>query len=186
MLVTGKTMKAKYQSLFISALLLLTTACASQNAMVKVKNKQDFEGIKTFFVQQPLNEMHPGLQNHLESRIVQQLTQRGLKPSTQENADVTVEYASSFSTRADINAPQIGTGFGDYGRSGGISMGGIYSFPIAQRDLYYQGLVIDIEKDGHFVYSAGASIELEAQDTISVQARLNKLVDKLLEEYPSL
>lgn len=186
MLVTGKTMKAKYQSLFISTLLLLTTACASQNAIVKVKDKQDFDGIKTFFVQQPLNEMHPGLQNHLESRIVEQLTMKGLKPSARENADVTIEYASSFSTKTDINAPQIGTGFGDYGRSGGLSMGGIFSFPVAQRDLYYQGLVIDIAKDGHFIYRAGASIELESKDTISVQARLHQLVDSLLEEYPSL
>ena len=75
-------------------------------------------------------------------------------------------------------------GTGSFGRSGGISLGSIFSIPVGEQTTLQQGLQIDMVKDGKFIYSASGVVELESKDSISIQNKLDELVIRLLEQYP--
>jgi hypothetical protein len=64
-------------------------------------------------------------------------------------------------------------------------LGSIFSIPVGEQTTLQQGLQIDMVKDGTFVYSASGAVELESKDSISIQNKLDELVIKLLEQYPS-
>ena len=171
--------------LFIVITALLTVACASNKPQVNVDEQQNFADIETFFVKPPLNAVNQVLQNHLENKITQHLVLKGLTPATEDDADISVGYLPSTATKDDGTTLNLGLGTGSYGRSGGISLGSIFSIPVGEQVSFYQGLEIDIVKEGKFIYSASGSVELESKDSISVQAKLDELVEQLLEQYPT-
>ncbi|CAB9494864.1 DUF4136 domain-containing protein [Alteromonas macleodii] len=172
-----------------SALLLLLSlalvvGCASK-PQVSVDDTQNFADIKTFYIQAPLNPINETLANHLSSTITERLITKGLTPTTENEADVSVGYLPSTTTKEDGTTLNLGLGTGTFGRSGGISLGSIFSIPVGEQTSFQQGLQIDIVKDGKFIYSASGSVELESKDSISIQNKLDELVTSLLEQYPA-
>ncbi|MHC6646241.1 DUF4136 domain-containing protein [Alteromonas sp. HB246098] len=172
-----------------SALLLLLSlalvvGCASK-PQVSVDDTQNFADIKTFYIQAPLNPINETLANHLYSTITERLITKGLTPTTENEADVSVGYLPSTTTKEDGTTLNLGLGTGTFGRSGGISLGSIFSIPVGEQTSFQQGLQIDIVKDGKFIYSASGSVELESKDSISIQNKLDELVTSLLEQYPA-
>lgn len=164
--------------------LALVVGCASK-PQVSVDDTQNFADIKTFYIQSPLNPINETLANHLSSTITERLVTKGLTPTTENEADVSVGYLPSTTTKEDGTTLNLGLGTGTFGRSGGISLGSIFSIPVGEQTSFQQGLQIDIVKDGKFIYSASGSVELESKDSISIQKKLDELVIKLLEQYPS-
>ncbi|MDY6977967.1 MAG: DUF4136 domain-containing protein [Pseudomonadota bacterium] len=179
--------KQKYgiKSALLSLLsLALVVGCASK-PQVSVDDTQNFADIKTFYIQAPLNPINETLANHLSSTITERLITKGLTPTTENDADVSVGYLPSTTTKEDGTTLSLGLGTGTFGRSGGISLGSIFSIPVGEQTSFQQSLQIDIVKDGNFIYSASGSIELESKDSISIQNKLDELVTSLLEQYPA-
>ena len=179
--------KQKYdiKSALLSLLsLALVVGCASK-PQVSVDDTQNFADIKTFYIQAPLNPVNETLANHLSSTITERLITKGLTPTTENDADVSVGYLPSTTTKEDGTTLNLGLGTGTFGRSGGISLGSIFSIPVGEQTSFQQGLQIDIVKDGKFIYSASGSVELESKDSISIQNKLDELVTSLLEQYPA-
>ena len=170
--------------LFFLLCTALIAGCSSK-PQVSVDESQNFADIKTFYIQSPLNPINETLANHLSSTITEQLVTKGLTPSEEENADVSVGYLPSTTAKEDGTTLNLGLGTGSFGRSGGISLGSIFSIPVGEQTSLQQGLQIDMVKDGKFIYSASGSVELESKDSISIQKKLDELVIKLLEQYPS-
>lgn len=164
--------------------LALVVGCASK-PQVSVDDTQNFADIKTFYIQAPLNPINETLANHLSSTITERLITKGLTPTTENNADVSVGYLPSTTTKEDGTTLNLGLGTGTFGRSGGISLGSIFSIPVGEQTSFQQGLQIDIVKDGKFIYSTSGSVELESKDSISIQNKLDELVTSLLEQYPA-
>ena len=164
--------------------LALVVGCASK-PQVSVDDSQNFADIKTFYIQAPLNPINETLANHLSSTITERLITKGLTPTTENEADVSVGYLPSTTTKEDGTTLNLGLGTGTFGRSGGISLGSIFSIPVGEQTSFQQGLQIDIVKDGKFIYSASGSVELESKDSISIQNKLDELVTSLLEQYPA-
>ena len=164
--------------------LALVVGCASK-PQVSVDDTQNFADIKTFYIQAPLIPINETLANHLSSTITERLITKGLTPSTENDADVSVGYLPSTATKEDGTTLNLGLGTGAFGRSGGISLGSIFSIPVGEQTSFQQGLQIDIVKDGKFIYSASGSVELESKDSISIQNKLDELVKSLLEQYPA-
>ena len=163
--------------------LALVVGCASK-PQVSVDDSQNFSDIKTFYIQAPLNPINETLANHLSSSITERLITKGLTPASENDADVSVGYLPSTTTKEDGTTLNLGLGTGTFGRSGGISLGSIFSIPVGEQTSFQQGLQIDIVKDGKFIYSASGSVELESKDSISIQNKLDELVTSLLEQYP--
>lgn len=163
---------------------VLVAGCSSK-PQVSVDDTQNFADIKTFYVQSPLNPINETLANHLSSTITERLIAKGLTPSVEDNADVSVGYLPSTTTKEDGTTLNLGLGTGSFGRSGGISLGSIFSIPVGEQTSLQQGLQIDIVKDGKFIYSASGIVELESKDSISIQKKLDELVTTLLEQYPT-
>ena len=179
--------KQKYgiKSALLSLLsLALVVGCASK-PQVSVDDTQNFADIKTFYIQAPLIPINETLANHLSSTITERLITKGLTPSTENDADVSVGYLPSTATKEDGTTLNLGLGTGAFGRSGGISLGSIFSIPVGEQTSFQQGLQIDIVKDEKFIYSASGSVELESKDSISIQNKLDELVTSLLEQYPA-
>tara|TARA_Y100000296_G_scaffold35043_1_gene40611 strand:+ start:77 stop:673 length:597 start_codon:yes stop_codon:yes gene_type:complete len=164
--------------------LALVVGCASK-PQVSVDDTQNFADIKTFYIQAPLNPINKTLANHLSSTITERLITKGLTPTTENDADVSVGYLPSTTTKEDGTTLNLGLGTGTFGRSGGISLGSIFSIPVGEQTSFQQGLQIDIVKDEKFIYSASGSVELESKDSISIQNKLDELVTSLLEQYPA-
>ncbi|BFT29571.1 hypothetical protein D210916BOD24_07470 [Alteromonas sp. D210916BOD_24] len=169
----------------MTLLVIVLSGCANNKPDVKVDKTQNFAAIQTFYIQAPLNPVNSVLQQHLETAISQQLTAKGLIASSPQEADVSVGYFPSNTTKEDGSSFSLGLGTGSYGRSGGVSIGSIFNIPVGEQVSVHQHLQIDIVKDGRFIYSATGSIKLESKDSISIQAKLDELVDKLLEDYPT-
>jgi len=184
---TGLMQKAKYLKtvLLLTACMVVVAACSSSKPQINMDETQNFSDIKTFYIQPPLNPINATLANHLSSAITQRLIEKGLTPSSEEDADIAVGYLPSTTTKEDGTTLNLGLGTGSYGRSGGISLGSIFSIPVGEQTTLQQGLQIDMVKDGTFVYSASGAVELESKDSISIQNKLDELVIKLLEQYPS-
>ena len=175
--------RAKYY--LMTLLVLLLSGCAANKPDIKVDESQNFAAINTFYIQAPLNALNSTLQQHLEMVISNKLIAKGLTPASAEKADVSVSYLPSNTTQEDGSTFNLGLGTGSYGRSGGISIGSIFSIPVGEQVSIYQHLQIDIVKDGRFVYSASGHVELDSKDSISVQQKLDELVIQLLDRYPS-
>ena len=169
--------------MFISALLL--TACASNKPQINVDETQNFTQINTFYVQAPATQINDTLKAHLETTISDVLRAKGLTSESEENADVIVGYLPSTSSKEDGTTLSLGLGTGSYGRSGGISLGSIFNIPVGEQVSLHQTLQIDVVRNGQFIYSASGSVELEKKDSISVQQKLDELVNTLLAQYPS-
>ena len=183
---TGLMQKTKYlkQVLLLTACMVVVAACSSSKPQVNMDETQNFADIKTFYIQPPLNPINATLANHLSSAITQRLIEKGLTPSSEEDADIAVGYLPSTTTKEDGTTLNLGLGTGSYGRSSGISLGSIFSIPVGEQTTLQQSLQIDIVKDGNFIYSASGSIDLKAKDSISVQNALDELIGTLLEQYP--
>jgi len=181
----SKKLCVRFKAAVVMLLALALCACASNNKEISVDKNHNFSEIKTFYIQLPVNPINEALQNHLNYKIAQNLTAKGLELSKESDADIVVGYLPTTLTKDDGTTLNLGLGTGSYGRSGGISLGGIFSIPVGEQVSFYQVLDINIMRDGHFIYSASGSIELESKDTISVQAKLDELVDRLLLEYPT-
>lgn len=169
--------------LFLSLCFTIAAGCSS-HPKVNVDNGQNFSDIKTFYIKAPLNSTNAVLAQHVSSTITKNLISKGLTPSTDNNADVSVGYLPSTSTKEDGATLNLGLGTGSFGRSRGISIGSIFSIPVGEQTTLQQSLQIDIVKDGNFIYSASGSIDLKAKDSISVQNALDELIGTLLEQYP--
>ena len=163
----------------------IVSACSSNKPQINVDETQNFADIKTFYIQPPLNPINATLANHLSTAITENLIAKGLKPASEEDADIAVGYVPSTSTKEDGTTLNLGLGTGSYGRSGGISLGSIFSIPVGEQTSLQQGLQIDMVKDGKFIYSAAGSTELDGKDSISIQNSLNELVSELLNPYPN-
>lgn len=170
--------------LFFLFCAVLVAGCSSK-PQVSVDDSQNFADIKTFYIQAPLNPINETLANHLSSTITQRLITKGLTPTAEDEADVSVGYLPSTTTKEDGTTLNLGLGTGTFGRSGGISLGSIFSIPVGEQTSLQQGLQIDIVKDGRFIYSASGSVELESKNSISIQKKLDELVTALLEQYPT-
>ncbi len=87
-------------------------------------------------------------------------------------------------TKEDGTTLNVGLGTGSYSRSGSISLGSIFSIPIGDQVSLHQTLQIDITKDSQIIYSASGSVEIDSKDTISIQQKLDELVESLLASFP--
>lgn len=163
---------------------LSLAACSSNKPQVNIDKTQNFADLKTFYIQPPLNPINTTLANHLSSSITERLIEKGLTPTSEQSADIAVGYLPSTATKEDGTTLNLGLGTGTFGRSGGISLGSIFSIPVGEQTSLHQGLQIDMVKDGTFIYSASGTVELEAKDSISIQNRLDELVIKLLAQFP--
>ena len=170
--------------LLVAMCVLVLSACSSNKPQVSVDETQNFADIKTFHIPAPVKPINATLANHLSSTITQHLIAKGLAPASEDNADITVVYLPSNSTKEDGTTLNLGLGTGSFGRSGGISLGSIFSIPVGEQTTLQQGLQIDMVKDGKFIYSASGVVELESKDSISIQNKLDELAIRLLEQYP--
>lgn len=129
--------------------------------------------------------MNPEIESQLTSAISRALIAKGLKPSPEEGADVLVGFLPSTASEENDTRLNLGLGSGVFGRSGGISLGSIFSVPIGERVTQYQNLQIDVVRGDTFIYSALGSVEVESTDSVTIQNKLGELVANLLEAFPA-
>ncbi|RDV29422.1 DUF4136 domain-containing protein [Alteromonas aestuariivivens] len=184
MLIPKTPLRAARLLMVVIAALSVVVGCASNQPQINMSDEQNFDAIDTFYVQVPLNSVNPAIDDHMVTAISSVLQSRGLKPASKENADIEVGYFPTVASKEGGASVNIGLGTGVFGRSSGISLGSIFSVPVGEQVTQYQNLQIDIVKDGAFIYSAVGSVEIEAQDSITVQQELTKLVSELLQSYP--
>jgi hypothetical protein len=159
--------------------------CASKGPQINIDESQNFAEINTFFVRPPLNSLNPEIESQLTSAISRALIAKGLKPSPEEGADVLVGFLPSTASDENDTRLNLGLGTGVFGRSGGISLGSIFSVPIGERVTQYQNLQIDVVRGDTFIYSALGSVEVESTDSVTIQNKLGELVANLLEAFPA-
>lgn len=174
--------RTAWRCLALFALLLLY-GCATRPE-IKMRDNQDFSAIHTFYVQPPLNSLNQSIESHILAAITTGLQQKGLNPASQEDADIKISFFPSTENKEGGSSLSIGLGTGSYGRSGGISIGGIFSIPVGEQVTEYQNLQIDMMQNSSVIYSAVGSTKLAAADRITAQEALTKLVSELLEPYP--
>ena len=121
----------------------------------------------------------------MASTITTVLQGKGLTVASEDEADIRVGFFPSNRVEEGGSSVSIGLGTGVFGRSGGISLGSIFSVPVGEQVTEYQNLQIEVVQDGEFIYSAAGSAELEANDSISVQQALSELVVTLLQPFPA-
>jgi len=163
----------------------LLVGCASNKPQIKMLEETNFAALKTFYVQPPLNSFNPTLEQHMASTITTVLQGKGLTVASEDEADIRVGFFPSNRVEEGGSSVSIGLGTGVFGRSGGISLGSIFSVPVGEQVTEYQNLQIEVVQDGEFIYSAAGSAELEANDSISVQQALSELVVTLLQPFPA-
>ena len=163
----------------------LLVGCASNKPQIKMLEETNFAALKTFYVQPPLNSFNPTLEQHMASTITTVLQGKGLTVASEDEADIRVGFFPSNRVEEGGSSVSIGLGTGVVGRSGGISLGSIFSVPVGEQVTEYQNLQIEVVQDGEFIYSAAGSAELEANDSISVQQALSELVVTLLQPFPA-
>ena len=139
--------------------------CASKGPQINIDESQNFAEINT--------------------AISRALIAKGLKPSPEEGADVLVGFLPSTASEENDTRLNLGLGTGVFGRSGGISLGSIFSVPIGERVTQYQNLQIDVVRGDTFIYSALGSVEVESTDSVTIQNKLGELVANLLEAFPA-
>lgn len=162
----------------------LLAGCASNKPQIKMREETNFAELKTFYVQPPLNSLNPTLERHMASTITAVLQGKGLTAASDADADIKVGFFPSTQLKEDGTSLNIGLGTGVFGRSGGISLGSVFSVPVGDQVTEYQNLQIEVVEDGEFIYSAAGSVELEASDSITVQQALTELVQSLLAPFP--
>ncbi|WP_303458083.1 DUF4136 domain-containing protein [Alteromonas sp. 1_MG-2023] len=170
---------------FALLVLAFLAGCASKGPQINLDESQNFAEINTFFVRAPLNSVNPEIENQLTSAISRALIAKGLKPSSEEGADVLVGFLPSTASEENDTRLNLGLGTGVFGRSTGISLGSIFSVPIGERVTQYQNLQIDVVKGEKFIYSAVGSVEVESTDSVTIQNKLGELVANLLEAFPA-
>ena len=189
MVITMNNNKARWSFPFRVVLVFLFCAwlagCASNKPQIKMREETNFATLKTFYVQPPLNSVNPTLEQHMASTITTVLQGKGLTAASEEDADIKVGFFPSSRVEEGGSSVSIGLGTGVFGRSGGISLGSIFSVPVGEQVTEYQNLQIEVVQDGEFIYSAAGSAELEASDSITVQQALTTLVETLLEPFPA-
>lgn len=163
----------------------LLVGCASNKPQIKMLEETNFAALKTFYVQPPLNSFNPTLEQHMASTITTVLQGKGLTVASEDEADIRVGFFPSNRVEEGGSSVSIGLGTGVFGRSGGISLGSIFSVPVGEQVTEYQNLQIEVVQDGEFIYSAAGSAELEANDSITVQQALTELVETLLQPFPA-
>lgn len=171
--------------LALTTLLFVISGCASNKPEINISEEQNFADIDTFYVQPPVNVSNETIANHMQTSIGNILTSKGLRSTNQDEADVTVMFYPSTAKKEDGKSISFGLGTGTFGRSGGISLGSVFSVPVGEQVSQYQNLQIDVIKDGQFIYSAVGSTELDAKDSITIQKNLTELVTSLLAPYPA-
>lgn len=159
--------------------------CASNKPQIKMRDETNFAALKTFYVQPPLNAFNSTLEQHMASTITTVLQGKGLNVANESEADIKVGFFPSSRVEEGGSSVSIGLGTGVFGRSGGISLGSIFSVPVGEQVTEYQNLQIEVVQDGEFIYSAAGSAELEASDSITVQQALTELIETLLEPFPA-
>ena len=107
---TGLMQKTKYlkQVLLLTACMVVVAACSSSKPQVNMDETQNFADIKTFYIQPPPNPINATLANHLSSAITQRLIEKGLTPSSEEDADIAVGYLPSTTTKEDGTTLNLG------------------------------------------------------------------------------
>lgn len=163
----------------------LLVGCASNKPQIKMLEETNFAALKTFYVQPPLNSFNPTLEQHMASTITTVLQGKGLTVASEDEADIRVGFFPSNRVEEGGSSVSIGLGTGVFGRSGGISLGSIFSVPVGEQVTEYQNLQIEVVQDGEFIYSAAGRAELESSDSITVQQALTELVEALLEPFPA-
>lgn len=178
--------------LFISML----SGCTSTGPDINYDNEMDFSEIHTFAITSSESTTAQALVLHVEERIAQELIAKKLLRVTQgiaeekgnnehaKGADIEVSFTVSTLTKEDGTTLSVGLGTGSYSRSGGISLGSIFSIPVGEQVSLHQTLQIDISKDNRIIYSASGSAEIDSKDSISIQQTLDKLVVSLLARFP--
>ena len=170
------------QCLFVVTTIFML-GCAAKPE-INMRDELDFSAIHTFYIQPPLNPLNQTMENHIASVITSVLQQKGLQPASQEDADMEISFFPNIENKDEGTTLSIGLGTGTYGRSGGISIGGIFSIPVGEQVSQYQNLQIDMKQKGTVIYSAVGSAKLEAADRITAQEALTTLVSELLAPYP--
>ncbi|MAQ01366.1 MAG: hypothetical protein CL586_04460 [Alteromonadaceae bacterium] len=163
----------------------LLVGCASNKPQIKMLEETNFAALKTFYVQPPLNSFNPTLEQHMASTITTVLQGKGLTVASEDEADIRVGFFPSNRVEEGGSSVSIGLGTGVFGRSGGISLGSIFSVPVGEQVTEYQNLQIEVVQDGEFIYSAAGRAELESSDSITVQQALTELVETLLQPFPA-
>lgn len=193
---SGKTINKNsghhLSSIFVTFLLFISTlaGCASTGPDVNYDKALDFSQLHTFTIIPSDNTTAPTLMLHVEKAIEQVLISRGLQKVVQgssentESSDIEVSFIASSMTKEDGTTLNVGLGTGSYSRSGSISLGSIFSIPIGDQVSLHQTLQIDITKDSQIIYSASGSVEIDSKDTISIQQKLDELVESLLASFP--
>ncbi|MBU3022035.1 DUF4136 domain-containing protein [Aestuariibacter sp. A3R04] len=171
--------------LLLIALLIAIAGCASNKPEISISKEQNFAAIDTFYIQPPVNVSNKTIANHMMATINTILTHKGLRAASQGEADVTVVFYPSTAKKEEGKSISFGLGTGTFGRSGGISLGSVFSVPVGEQESQYQNLQIDVVKGGQFIYSAVGSTELDAKDSIAIQQNLTELVTALLAPYPA-
>ncbi|MBU2979615.1 DUF4136 domain-containing protein [Alteromonas sp. C1M14] len=164
--------------------LFIISGCASRNPQVAIDQNQDFSQLHTFYVRPPLNSVNPQIESQLITAITGILEQKGYSSVSQDSADMQVGFQPSTSSQENGTRLNLGLGTGLFGRSGGISLGSIFSIPVGEQVTDYQALQIDVVTGNTFIYSAAGSAKLSSRDAITVQNKLNELIDQLLEDFP--
>lgn len=163
----------------------LLAGCASNAPSISVDETQDFQSINSFYVKPALNSVNPTLENSIAQTIANVMTAKGLTEVSQDEADVFIGFFPFVESKDGGSRLNIGLGSGTFGRSGGISIGSVFSIPVGEQFTEYQNLQIDVTKENTFVYSASGSTKIEANDAITVQRALDELVESLLDNYPN-
>ena len=163
----------------------LLTGCASNAPSISLDETQDFQSINSFYVKPPLNSVNPTLESSIAETIAKVMTAKGLTEVSQDDADVFIGFFPFVESKDNGTRLNIGLGSGIFGRSGGISIGSVFSIPVGEQFTEYQNLQIDVTKENTFVYTASGSTEIKASDAITVQRALNELVESLLDNYPN-
>ncbi len=163
----------------------LLTGCASNAPSISLNETQDFQSIDSFHVKPPLNSVNSTLENSIAETIANVMTEKGLTEVSKDEAGVFIGFFPFVESKDDGTRLNIGLGSGTFGRSGGISIGSVFSIPVGEQFTEYQNLQIDITKENTFVYSASGSTEIKSNDAITVQRALNELVESLLANYPT-
>jgi hypothetical protein len=106
-------MQAILKTTLLGAGLLVGAGCAGQQINTDYNPKAGFSEYRTFaMVSQPDSVSHQLIDDRVRSAVETQLTEKGLKETSRENADVYVGYGVVDHTRTEVSTTRWGWGPG--------------------------------------------------------------------------
>lgn len=177
---------------FLALALIFMSGCSDMHVMTDYDSQADMSGVKTYAwlpqatapdMKSPMDIGNPMVHDRIHAAIERELTAKGLTKVVKDKADVLVGYFLSADNKTTYHTVDEYYGYGRFP----------YSIPSYSRTRtiaynYTEGtLVIDFAdaKTSKLIWRGAAQAELlEKPEPAKVEARINKAVNLILEDFP--